>query len=291
MKRFATALVFILFLSGCGEADETHVPEGYFAESSAPPTKVESEVGVYNPLPVLSSEADELGENPRESSPEISNESPAPHIADKTIIYSYTAQNVPEIIPRLNDEDEKTMLELSNVYSEGKLYTLTASVAESAGREFLTLILSQDGARRDTLGLALPKGDSFVFLENAEDNSTYGFEALSNLREFDAPEYPDIIGLLFRESDGEAAVPEYARYFAVFGGRLRELPVYEDGKQAAPRGAKLEPKSPGEAVQHLTVLRSSGEGYEIIKFEFSYDLEGRRLNKRQVKFYGWESSY
>lgn len=278
MKRFATALVFILFLSGCGEADETHVPEGYFAESSAPPAKV------YEP--VFSSEAGELGEMPRESS----KESPAP-VKPVEIIYSYTAENVPEIIPRLvnenDNEDEETMLELSNVYSEGKLYTLTASTAESAGREYLTLILSQDGARRDTLALALPRGDSFVFLENAEDNSTYGFEALSNLREFDAPEYPDIIGLLFRESDGEAAVPEYARYFAVFGGRLRELPVYEDGKQAAPRGAKLEPKSPGEAVQHLTVLRSSGEGYEIIKFEFSYDLEGRRLNKRQVKFYGW----
>lgn len=285
MKRFAAALVFILFLSGCGEADETHVPEGYFAESSAPPAKV------YEP--VLSSDVDLLGEN-SESSPELSKESPAP-VEHVEIIYSYTAQNVPEIIPRLvnesNNEDERTRLELSNVYSEGRLYTLTASTAESAGREYLTLILSQDGARRDTLALALPRGDSFVFLENAEDNSTYGFEALSNLREFDAPEYPDIIGLLFRKSDGEAAVPEYARYFAVFGGRLRELPVYENGKQAAPRGAKLEPKSPGKAVQHLTVLRSSGEGYEIIKFEFGFDLEGRRLNKRQVKFYGWESSY
>lgn len=272
-------MLSLLFLNACGNVDETHVPEGYFAESPTPPAEV------YEP-PVLSSAAGELSEAPREISGEIS-VSPEP----VEIIYSYTAENVPEIIPRLNNEgeNEETMLELSNVYSEGKLYELTASVAESAGREFLTLILSQDGTRRDTLGLALPAGDSFVFLENAEDNSTYGFEALSNLREFDAPEYPDIIGLLFRESDGEAAVPEYARYFAVFGGRLRELPVYEGDKKAAPRGAKLEPKSAGEAVQHLTVLRSSGEGYEIIKFEFSFDLENRRLNKRQVKFYGWES--
>lgn len=278
MKRLtAIALAAsLLFLTGCGDTDETHMPEGYFAESPAPPAEV------YEP-PVISSAAGELSETPQIISREIS--------APPEIVYTYTAENVPEIIPRLNNEgeNEETMLELSNVYSEGKLYELTASVAESAGREFLTLILSQDGTRRDTLGLALPAGDSFVFLENAEDNSTYGFEALSNLREFDAPEYPDIIGLLFRESDGEAAVPEYARYFAVFGGRLRELPVYEGDKKAAPRGAKLEPKSAGEAVQHLTVLRSSGEGYEIIKFEFSFDLENRRLNKRQVKFYGWES--
>ncbi|MDE6731314.1 MAG: hypothetical protein K2J77_00360 [Oscillospiraceae bacterium] len=283
MKRLAaTALVFLIFLTACGNVDETHVPERYFAESTE---SSEPEPAAVR-TPRVSSDKSSFSSA---EAPVISKENSAP-AEPVEIIYSYTAENVPEIIPSLIAESDKSTLELANVYSEGKLFTLTASVGESAGREFLTLILSQDGERRDTFGLAIPEGDRFVFIENAEDNSTYGFEALSNLREFDAPEYPDIIGFIFREENGEAAVPIYARYFAVFGGRLRELPVYENDKTAPPRGAKLEPKSPGKAVQHLTVLRSGGEGYEIIKFEYYFDLENRRLDKKQVKFYGWENS-
>lgn len=275
MKRLtAIALVAsIIFLSGCGDVDETHVPAGYFDESS----ESSEPAAVHEPRVSLSDSSAETSI--------ISKENSAP----VEIIYNYTAENAPEIIPTLIAEDGKSTLELANVYSEGQLFTLTAFVGESTAGEFLTLKLSQDGKQRDTFGLKIPKGDSFVFLENAEDNSTYGFEALSNLREFDAPEYPDIIGFIFREENGEAAVPIYARYFAVFGGKIRELPVYEGDKKAAPRGAKLEPKSAGKAVQHLTVLRGSGEGYEIIKFEYDFDLENKRLNKKQVKFYGWES--
>lgn len=281
MKRLAAAaLVFIIFLSACGDVDETHVPEGYFVESSESP-----EPTVIHTPRISSNDSGSAGGDSRI----IPKETTAPH-EPVEIIYSYTAENVPEIIPTLIAENDKSTLELANIYSEGKLFSVTASVGTSARGEFLTLILSQNGERRDTLGVAIPKGDSFVFLENAEDNSTYGFETLSNLREFDAPEYPDIIGFIFREENGEAAVPIYARYFAVFGGSLRELPVYENNKTVPPRGAKLESKSPGIAVQHLTVLRSGGEGYEIIKFEYYFDLENRRLDKKQVKFYGWENS-
>lgn len=278
MKRYAAvALAGLLFLAGCGDVDETHLPERYVELSESSEAKPPAAY-LFETSPAAQS-----------SSPESLVSSSKTSSAPAEITYSYTAENVPEIEPRLNIEDGRTELEIDNVYSEGKLYTVTASVGASEGREFLTLILSRDGRRRDTFGVEIPRGDSFVLLENAEDNSTYGFEALSNLREFDAPEYPDIIGFIFRESDGEAAVPEYARYFAVFGGRLNELPIYENDKITEPRGSKLEPKSAGEAVQHLTVLRSGGEGYEIIKFEFKFDLENKRLTKRQVKFYGWES--
>lgn len=275
MKRYAavTLAAALLFLTGCGEADETHVPAGYFAESAEPTA------GISKPR-AFSSESSAAG---------VSSEEPRQSSAPPEIVYSYTAENVPEIIPRLNIGDDRAKLEINNVYSEGQLFTVTASVGEGVTGELLTLTLSQDEKRCDLLLTEIPRGDSFVFLENAEDNSTYGFEALSNLREFDAPEYPDIIGFIFREENGEAAVPEYARYFAVFGGKLRELSVYENDKEVPPRGAKLEPKSPGKAVQHLTVLRSGGEGYEIIKFEYHFDPENKRLNKRQVKFYGWEN--
>lgn len=275
MKRFAAvALAGLLFLAGCGDVDETHLPERYVELSETSKTK-----------PTVSA--------PPVESIHESNEAPHSSVvtsfAPEEITYWYTAENVPEIVPRLNVEDGRTELELANVYSEGKLYTITASVGTSEGREILMLILTRDGRLRNTLGVEIPRGDSFVLLENAEDNSTYGFEALSNLREYDAPEYPDMIGFIFRESGGEAAVPEYARYFAVFGGKLSELPIYENDKKTAPRGSKLEPKSAGNVVQHLTVLKSGGEGYEIIKFEYKFDLENKRLTKRQVKFYGWEN--
>ena len=103
-----------------------------------------------------------------------------------------------------------------------------------------------------------------------------------------AEEYPDIIGLIFQSDNSEAAVPIYERFFTVFGGKLAELPIYENGYEVNPRGAKLEPKSAGVAVQHLTVPKSSGDGYEIVKYQYSFDTENKRLNKQQVRFYGWE---
>ena len=281
MKRLTVlTLAALLFLNGCGDVDETHLPERYVELSEV------TEVSESRPAARAYFYETSPAESLADSSAENLDTSPEP----VEVTYSYTAENVPEIEPRLNvGEDGGTELEIANVYSEGKLYTVTASVGTSEEREFLTLILSRDGRRRDTFGVEIPSGDSFVLLENAEDNSTYGFEALSNLRAFDAPEYPDMIGFIFRESGGEAAVPEYARYFAVFGGRLVELPIYENDQKTAPRGSKLEPKSAGNAVQHLTVLKSGGEGYEIIKFEYRFDLENQRLTKRQVKFYGWEN--
>lgn len=277
MKRFAAAvLCSLIFLSACGEADETHLPEGYFerSESSAQNPAVVVPPAARSSAMTISSSSTQSGSSASATSSAVS--------------YSYTADNVPDITQRLNVEGDKTELGLNNVYADGKLYTVTMTADKSAERESLTLTLSRDGRRRDTLNVDVPDGDRFVLLENADDNSTYGCEMISNLREFDAPEYPDIIGLVFRGSGGEAAVPEYARYFAVFGGRISELPVYENGAKAEPRGAKLKPKNAGVAEQHLTVLKSSGEGYEIIKFEYYFDLENKQLNKRQVKFYGWD---
>ena len=74
----------------------------------------------------------------------------------------------------------------------------------------------------------------------------------------------------------------------MFGGKLANLPICVNGNEVSPRGAKLEPRSAGFAVQHLTVLKASGEGYEIVKYEYRFDVENKRLNKQQVRFYGWE---
>ena len=108
------------------------------------------------------------------------------------------------------------------------------------------------------------------------------------MREFGAEEYPDILGLVFRGSSAEAAVPEYARYFAVFDGKLTELAICENGKEVRPRGAKLEPVSAGVAKQHLTVKKAGG-GYEVIQYEYRFDVENRQLNRQKVRFSGWRN--
>lgn len=281
MKLLTSAVLSgVILLSGCGAADETYLPAGYGGESSE--TSKRGQPVIVEPPAANSYGASASAQSSFANNSKVSS-------ASSAVTYSYTAENVPDITQRLNVGGDRTELELNNVYADGKLYSVTASAEENEGRVGLTLTLSRDGRRRDSLSVEVPHGEQFVLLENAEDNSTYGCELISNLREFDAAEYPDIIGLVFRGSGGEAAVPEYARYFAVFGGRISELAIYEDGRETEPRGAKLEAKSAGVAVQHLTVLRSSGEGYEIIKFEYRFDPENRRLNKRQVKFYGWEN--
>lgn len=274
MKRLASAVLFVvILLSGCGNTDETYRPAVYGDEpSETSRTALPAVIEPPAARSVVTEQSSSLGSE-----------------AYSSVTYSYTAGNVPNITQLLEVGGDRTELVLNNVYADGKLYTVTASAGQIEGRLSLTLTLSRDGRRRDTLSIDVPDGEQFVLLENAEDNSTYGCEMISNLREFDAAEYPDMIGLVFRGSGGEAAVPEYARYFAVFGGRLSELSIYENGRMTDPRGAKLKAQSAGVAVQHLTVLRSGGEGYEIIKFEYRFDLENKRLDKRQVKFYGWDN--
>lgn len=282
MKKFAAAVVCIVIaLSGCGNADETYRPAGYADELSESP-------GLDDPLE--KPEPAEPKPSAAQTSASAQSSGGVSEQSRTSSAYSYSIPpgEIPDITQELDAHGDTTRLTLYNVYAQGEFYSVTASAEQTAGRTALTLALSQSGQTLQTLNIYVPDGERFVLLENAEDNSSYGCEMLSNLREFGAAEYPDLIGLIFRGSNTEAAVPEYARYFAVFGGRLSELPIYEDGRRTAPRGAKLEPKSAGVAVQHLTVLRSSGEGYEIIKFEYRFDLENRRLDKRRVKFYGWD---
>ena len=40
-------------------------------------------------------------------------------------------------------------------------------------------------------------------------------------------------------------------------------------------------------VQHLVAEKPSG-GYTVIKYEYSFDVENKCLNRKQVKFTGWE---
>ena len=203
-----------------------------------------------------------------------------------------------ELAQTLTSDNGKVTFTLENMFSCGEYYTVTVSAekaengstlyinGEAYGSPVLTLF--KNGEPIDTVKLDIPDGEHFMIFESTKDNVSYGSEIISNMRDFDAAEYPDILGLVFRGSSTEAAVPEYARYFAVFGGKLTELPIYDNGIKVKPRGAKLEPVSAGLAKQYLTVLKSNGYEYEIIKYEYRFDLENKRLNRQQVRFYGFD---
>lgn len=284
MKRFAAAAILAAtLLNGCGNTDETYRPEGY------PHADEQKESAFYSEIskPAAAYASDTASKSKPQSS-DLSVSAAPPHDGDRSLKESFASNN------------GKLIFTVENVFSEGEYYTVTASAektdSESKNTVYINgdlyktpaLTLLKDGKQLDLTELEIPNGDRFLTLESAADNYSYGSEIISNMRDFNAAEYPDILGLVFRGSGTEAAVPEYARYFTVFGGKLAELPIYENGIKVRPRGAKLEPVSAGTAKQFLTVLKSSGGGYEIIKYEYRFDLENKRLNKQQVRFYGWE---
>ena len=283
MKRSpAAAVLAVALLGGCGYADETYRPEWYvdtadtadIAEQQEDPIITETEISkpaaahIYTPPP------------------------------ENTV--NFTPVYDGELRETFTSDENGLIFAVENVFSGGEYYAVVASAAKTDTENQNTvyingrlydapkLTLMNKNGQLGSVKLDIPDGDRFLTLESAADNYSYGSEVISNMRDFGAAEYPDVLGLVFRSSNTEAAVPEYARYFAVFEDRLTELEIYENGSRVSPRGAKLEPVSAGLAKQFLTVLKQSGEGYEIIKYEYRFDLENRRLNRQQVRFYGWD---
>lgn len=280
MKRASAAAVLTaMLLSGCGNSDETYRPEGYFDDDEQTKSTYYAEIS-----------------EPAEAyAPDPSSESTA---------QSVSAASVPdvtfpdgEIHRTFTSDSGKLSFTVYNVFSNGEYYTVAASATKTDSArnavyidgesyEEPELTLFKNGQQLDSVKPGIPDGDSVLVFESAADNYSYGIEIISSMREFGASEYPDVFGLVFR-SGSDIAVPEYARYFAVFDGKLTELAIFENGSETGPRGARLEPVSAGVAKQFLTVPASNG-GYKVIKYEYSFDLENRRLNRKQVKFYGWE---
>lgn len=277
MKRSSAAAVLaVTLLSGCGNADETYRPEWYVDTAEQKEEAILRDTEISKPA--------------------------AAHV------YTPTSESAPLFTPTYDGELRETftstenelIFAAENVFSDGEYYAVVVSAAktdtESQNTVYINgelyeapkLTLMSTGGQLGSVTLEMSNGDRFLTLESAADNYSYGSELISNMRDFGAAEYPDVLGLVFRSSNAEAAVPEYARYFAVFNGELTELAIYENGNKVSPRGAKLEPVSAGLAKQFLTVLKQSGAGYEIIKYEYRFDLENKRLNRQQVRFYGWD---
>lgn len=272
-KIFVITVIFALFISGCGYADETYQP-AYFDESSS---SIEKEKPAQSASSVVSSLIQHTPTLPETATPEI------------TLTSSHT-----------NNELKFTV---DGVYSDGKFYTVNITGKKSADQTaspddkttYVNGVLygdfrlksSLNGEETGLVNLEIPRDDKFLIMNSVTENLTYGCSVISSFRQFSAPKYPDIIELDFY-INGELEVPQYSRFFAVINNEITEIFVYENGERSTPRGSHLEPKSAGRMIQHLTISTGRPDSYEIAKFEYIYDLENHRLNRKRVRFYGWQ---
>ncbi len=210
-----------------------------------------------------------------------------------------------EVIPKAEQtarvEGDRITFTIDNVFSEGQYYSIKVSGVKSANQSAgvsvdttyingvlygdFRLDLYRSGELIDTLKINVPRDDSFLILENAAIGKDYGCTLMSHKQTFSTDAYPDMLRLDFFRQRG-MAVPQYARYFGVFDDKLSEIPFYEKGKEVAPIGTFAEMRGDGLLTQNLTVENGKG-GYTVIKYEYRFDVENRRLNRTQVRFTGW----
>lgn len=262
-----TLLIGVISLCGCSEVEETYRPDNY-GETA------ESEFGTYEAAPVNNQNSAAISTVPAakdERRPE-------------TI---QTADKIPE--PKSNSEINGSThtFTVDSIYSQGGYYTVSV-VGEKSGDTFgeLRLVLFKDGAELDSLGIGVPEGDRFIILDSVSEGLSYGCVIISNMRGFAAEDHPDIIQLDFYR-ENELEIPQYGRFFAIFDGKLTELDIYENGVKKEPRGTHLELRGEGRMVQHLCVYTPSGKSLMVEKYEYIFDIENRRLNRRKVDFLGW----
>lgn len=288
-KLAAVTAAAAMVLSGCGAADETYRPENYVDSSNAAVSRAPSSTAnvstSFAASPVRSSIT-------AQSLPKVSSAVEFPYEIGDTLLELKASQS---------SDNGILSFTVENVVSDGRYYTVTVSGTKTDSEDSgavlvndeyygsVNLTLSKNGILLDLIELNPLSGERVLALEGAVNDLAYGCEVLSSIRDFGAAEYPDFLELTFRGRSTEAAVPEYARFFTIFDGKLAELPVYENGVKAEPRGAMLTLRGAGLAAQYLTVLKAGmTDKYEIIKYEYRFDLENRRLNKQQVRFYGFE---
>ncbi|MDE7398657.1 MAG: hypothetical protein K2N06_03925 [Oscillospiraceae bacterium] len=275
MKRIAAVIAAVMLcLSGCGYEDATYQP-AYFDDESSSAYRNVSEPARSTSSVVL------------------------PSIPQSTLLPAPD----PEITLTPRFSENKLTFTVEGVYSAGKFYTVDITGRKSADQtaapdnkttyvngvlygEF-RLKSSLHGELTGLVNIEIPRDDKFLIMNSVTENLTYGCEVISNYRQFGTAEYPDIIELDFY-INGELEVPQYSRFFAVINNEITEILVYENDAPSTPRGSHLEPKSAGRMVQHLTISTGRPDSYEIAKYEYIYDLENHRLNRKRVRFYGWE---
>lgn len=206
---------------------------------------------------------------------------------------------IPPAVQTSRVEGDRLSYNITNIYSDNEYYTLVISgvkldsTAEAGidttyiGDELygdFRLDLMKKGELIDSFKINVPRDDRFLILESVTDDLSYGCELISNKREFEADEYPDLIQLDFHIIN-EVETPQYARFFAVFDEKIIEIPVFEDGIETAPYGTHLELDAAGMMTQHIVASQSNGN-YTVLQYEYTFDVENRKLLRKQVRFTG-----
>lgn len=207
---------------------------------------------------------------------------------------------IPSAVQTPRIEGSRLSYSITNVYSGGEYFTVDISCIKlpetTEAPELETTVINgsvygdfrldllQQGEIIDTLKINVPRDDEFLIFENVLKNLTYGCDIISNMRDFDAAEYPDLIQLDFVLLN-EVEVPQYARYFAISDKKLVEVPVYENGIETAPYGTHLEPQSAGVMHQHI-VAKEYGT-YTVKKYEYTFDPESLVITRRRVRYTGY----
>lgn len=204
---------------------------------------------------------------------------------------------IPAAIQSPRREGSRLSYSIVNVYSGGEYYTVDISAVKLTATADVPdiettfvdgdlygdfrLDLLKQGKIIDTLKINVPRDDRFLIFESVTQELTYGCELISNMRDYGAREYPDLIQLDFHIQN-EAEVPQYARYFTVSGEKLCEVPIYENGAEIAPYGTHLEPESAGLMIQRI-VAKEYGE-YTVKQFEYTFDPENLTLTRKRVQY-------
>lgn len=206
---------------------------------------------------------------------------------------------IPPAVQTSRVEGDRLSYNITNIYSDDEYYTLVISgvkLDSTAEAEIDTtyingelygdfrLDLMKKGEIIDSFKINVPRDDRFLILESVTDDLSYGCELISNKREFESDEYPDLIQLDFHIIN-EVETPQYARFFAVFDEKIIEIPVYEDGVETAPYGTHLELDAAGIMTQHIVASQSNGN-YTVLQYEYTFDVENRKLLRKQVRFTG-----
>lgn len=210
---------------------------------------------------------------------------------------------IPDAVQTARVEGDRIIFSVENVFSNGEYYEVRISGAKCDNQSAsvtdettyingvlygdFRLDLYKTGVFIDSLKINVPRDDNFLILENAAIGKDYGCSIMSHKREFSTDKYPDIIRLEFFHIRG-TAVPQYARYFAVFDNKIQELEIYENGVEVSPVGTFLTMRGDGLMTQNLTIEKLSPV-YKVITYEYRFNLEKRRLDRKEVKFTGWDN--
>lgn len=294
-KIFAIAAVLSLSIGLCGCADNATSSNSTIPAQSSSTTSSSTQSSTVSSSVASSSSSEKL--------PSISIPAQSYPGASSAFEIAAASTTTLEIIDKAEPEErhdgDRLYYTLNEVWSQGSTYTVEISGAKQESNTLtdsttyvkdelygdFRLDIVTDGEISSTLKINVPRDDMFLILDSVADGIEYGCDILSSKELYGSEDYPDIIQLdFYRKSDYE--IPQYARYFAIINGEITELDIYESGTLVSPRGTHPKMKSAGMFIQHLCVKNGSG-GYTVIQYEYRFDVQNKRLDRKQVRFTGY----